>query len=691
MNDHHLRAGGITETPSFNPWNGRPYSQKYYDLLEKRKKLPVWRYRDEFVKELMSNRVVIVAGAVGSGKSTQIPQFVLEAVALENEYIISCTQPRKVKTVSVSHRVADEMDVNIGEEVGYSVCFEDCSSSLTVLKYLTDGMLLREAMTDPLLKKYKVIILDEAQERTLATDVLFGHLRELLEKRIDLKIVVMTAIFEAAKFQDYFYGASLMTVPGPHCVEIYYTRDPERNYFEAAIRTVLQIHSTEPPGDILLFLTSKEEVEEACSKLTREIGTLVDHVGPLKVVPLNSTLPPLMQQKVYEPSPPPLTENGLAGRKIVLATNNTVNSVIKDGIVYVIDPGFSKQKVYDPLVRVESLFVSPISKSSTHQRAGFAGIAHPGKCFRLYTERSFHDDLQPHTYPKILRSNLTKTVLTLIKLGIDKLGHYDFMDVPAPMSFIRGLEVLNYIGALDDNGALTKLGEIISEFPLDPEMAKMLVMSPKFNCSNEILSISAMLSVPNCFVRPREAQNAADDAKARFRHIDGDHLTLLNVYRAYKQNNEDESWCNENFVNHWALKSADNVRQQLARIMAMFHLKLSSTDFNSPDYAVNLRRAILSGYFMQVAHLDSTGIYRTVKDNQRNISSIWLVAPDSPVLRLVVNMHTTPYAIIRSPELVDTAPDYYDLQYIPQSSAKCALEVLYTSRELGRCCIQDES
>ncbi|KAI5565039.1 hypothetical protein POPTR_014G117900v4 [Populus trichocarpa] len=507
-----LKSNGATNnnnnegSSSINRWNGKPYSQRYYEILEKRKNLPVWHQKEDFLQVLKKNQVLVLVGETGSGKTTQIPQFVLEAVELESsdrrrKMMIGCTQPRRVAAMSVSRRVAEEMDVTIGEEVGYSIRFEDCSGARTVLKYLTDGMLLREAMTDPLLERYKVIILDEAHERTLATDVLFGLIKEVLKNRPDLKLVVMSATLEAEKFQGYFCEAPLMKVPGRlHPVEIFYTQEPERDYLEAAIRTVVQIHLCEPHGDILVFLTGEEEIEDACRKITKEIGNLGDQVGPVKIVPLYSTLPPAMQQKIFEPAPPPLQEGGPSGRKIVVSTNIAETSLTIDGIVYVIDPGFSKQKVYNPRVRVESLLVSPISKASAHQRSGRAGRTQPGKCFRLYTERSFNQDLQPQTFPEILRSNLANTVLTLKKLGIDDLVHFDFMDPPAPETLMRALEVLNYLGALDDEGNMTKLGEIMSEFPLDPQLSKMLVVSPEFNCSNEILSISAMLSVSQYYL-----------------------------------------------------------------------------------------------------------------------------------------------------------------------------------------------
>ncbi|CAI9100914.1 OLC1v1038104C1 [Oldenlandia corymbosa var. corymbosa] len=683
------RNGGVNST--INKWNGRPYSARYYEILEKRASLPVWQQKDEFLKMLRENQTIILVGETGSGKTTQIPQFVLETLdsrAPGKSSMVACTQPRRVAAMSVSRRVADEMDVIIGEEVGYSIRFEDCSSGRTVLKYLTDGMLLREAMNDPLLEKYRVIILDEAHERTLPTDVLCGLLKEVLKNRPDLKLVVMSATLEAEKFQAYFDGAPLMKVPGRlHPVEIFYTQEPEKDYLEAAIRTVLQIHICESPGDILVFLTGEEEIEEACRKISREIGNLGDEVGPVKVVPLYSSLPPAMQQKIFEPAPGPLVEGGPAGRKIVVSTNIAETSLTIDGIVYVIDPGFAKQKVYNPRTREESLLVSPISKASAHQRSGRAGRTRPGKCFRLYTEKSFNTHLQEQTYPEVLRSNLANTILTLKKLGIDDLVHFDFMDPPAPETLMRALELLNYLGALDDEGNLTELGKTMSEFPLDPQLSKMLVVSPGFNCSNEILSMCAMLSSPNCFLRPREAAIAADEAKARFAHIDGDHLTLLNVYHAYKQHNDDPQWCYENFVSHRALKSADNVRQQLARIMARFNLKLCSTDFSNRDYYVNIRKALLAGYFMQVAHLERAGHYLTVKDNQvvhlhpsncLDHKPEWVIFNECLITSRTFIRTVTD---VRGEWLVDIAPHYYDMTNFPNCEAKRVLDRLYKKLE----------
>jgi pre-mRNA-splicing factor ATP-dependent RNA helicase DHX15/PRP43 len=526
--------------------------------------------------------------------------------------------------MSVAQRVAAEMDVTLGEEVGYSIRFEDMTGPKTILKYLTDGMLLREAMNDHDLNRYSTIILDEAHERTLATDVLMVMLKELVQRRLDLKIIIMSATLDAQKFQTYFNEAPLLAVPGrTHSVEIFYTPEPEQDYVEAAIRTVLQIHATEPEGDVLVFLTGEEEIEDAVRKISLEVDEMVREVdaGPMKVYPLYGSLPPHMQQRIFEPAPPPRTPGGRAGRKCIVSTNIAETSLTIDGIVYVVDPGFSKQKVYHPRIRVESLLVSPISKASAQQRAGRAGRTRPGKCFRLYTEGAFRKELVDQTYPEILRSNLSSTVLELKKLGVNDLVHLDLMEPPAPETLMRALEELNYLACLDDDGNLTTLGRLASEFPLDPALAAMLISSPEFYCSNEMLSIISLLSVPQIFLRPHSQRKRADEMKNLFAHPDGDHLTLLNVYHAFKGSEaqaDPKKWCHDHFLSLRALQTADNVRQQLLRIMEREELVLISTPFEDKKYYENIRRALIAGFFMQVAKKDQgKSMYTTVKDNQK--------------------------------------------------------------------------
>lgn len=547
-------------------------------------------------------------------------------------------------------------------------------------------MLLREAMTDPLMEAYGVIILDEAHERTLATDVLFGLLKQVLQQRPDLKVVVMSATLDAEQFQRYFDGAPMMKVPGRMFpVEIFYTPEAERDYLEAAIRTVVQIHMYEPPGDILLFLTGEEEIEDACRKITQEVANLGRQAPDMKCVQLYSSLPPQQQQRIFDPAPGPRYPGGPPGRKCIVSTNIAETSLTIDGIVYVVDPGFSKQKVYNPRIRVESLLVSAISRASAQQRAGRAGRTRPGKAFRLYTEKAFKELIQ-QTYPEILRSNLGSVVLQLKKLGIDDLVHFDFMDPPAPETLMRALEMLNYLGALDDDGNLTQLGSVMADFPLDPQLSKLLIEAARFNCSNEILSIVSMLSVPQVFMRPKEAQKAADEAKARFAHVDGDHLTLLNVYHAYKANNEDTNWCWDNFINHRTLKSADNVRSQLGRIMKRLNLPLLSTEYTSKQYYPNIRKALTTGSFMKVAHLERAGHYLTIKDNQIVLLHPSTVLDHKPEWVLYDEFVLTKKNYIRTvtaiePEwLVDFAENYYDLQNFPSCEAKLILSRIFQKR-----------
>lgn len=679
----------VTPSQQLNALTGLPYSSRYYELFRKRIALPVWEYREKFFEYLSTHQILVLVGETGSGKTTQIPQWCVELLRQKGgRRGVACTQPRRVAAMSVAARVAEEMDVAIGQEVGYSIRFEDCSSPKTLLKYMTDGMLLREAMSDPLLEAYGVVLLDEAHERTLATDILMGVLKQVVTQRPDLKIVVMSATLDAGKFQNYFDNAPLMNVPGrTHPVEIFYTPEPERDYLEAAIRTVIQIHMCEEiEGDILLFLTGQEEIEEACKRLKREIDNLGPEVGEMKCIPLYSSLPPNLQQRIFEP-PPPAKANGAIGRKVVVSTNIAETSLTIDGVVFVIDPGFAKQKVYNPRIRVESLLVSPISKASSQQRAGRAGRTRPGKCFRLYTEKAYKTEMQDQTYPEILRSNLGSVVLQLKKLGIDDLVHFDFMDPPAPETLMRALELLNYLQALDDNGELTELGSIMAEFPLDPQLAKMLITSCDYNCSNEALSITAMLSVPQCFVRPNEAKKAADESKMRFAHIDGDHLTLLNVYHAFKQNHEDTQWCYDNFINYRSMKSADNVRQQLSRIMDRFNLRRTSTEFTSKDYYINIRKTLVAGFFMQVAHLERTGHYLTIKDNQvvqLHPSTCLDHKPEWVVYNefvLTTKNYIRTVTDIKPEWLIKIAPNYYDMSNFPQCEAKRQLEVLIAKME----------
>ncbi|KAH9019755.1 P-loop containing nucleoside triphosphate hydrolase protein [Lactarius hengduanensis] len=677
-----------------NPFTRLPHSPQYRKILEARKKLPVFAQMDEFYKMVAPGikAIIVMVGETGSGKTTQIPQFVVFSdMPQTKNKIVACTQPRRVAAMSVAKRVADELDVQLGKQVGYSIRFEDMTEpGTTFLKYMTDGMLLREAMNDPDLQRYSTIILDEAHERTLATDILMGLLKALVKRRKDLKIIIMSATLDALKFQKYFTiddPAPLFKVPGrTHPVEIFYTQEPEPDYVEAAIRTVLMIHRAEEPGDILLFLTGEEEIEDACRKIKIEADDLIaqdpDTVGPLSCVPLYSSLPPQQQQRIFDPAPSPRVPDGPPGRKVIISTNIAETSLTIDGIVYVVDPGFSKQKIYNPRIRVESLLVSPISKASAQQRAGRAGRTRPGKCFRLYTEKDFMKELEEQTHPEILRSNLANTVLELVKAGIKDLVRFDYVDAPAPETLMRALELLNYLAALDDDGNLTPMGSMMSEFPLDPQMSKMLIVSPEFHCSQEILAIVAMLSVPNVWLRPNNQRKEADAAKQLLTVPDGDHLTLLNVFNEYQNNLHDRNWPWNNYLSARSLSQADNVRSQLLRIMERLEIDVVTKSYEDQTrHYMNIRKALVCGFFMQVAHKEGEkGSYITIKDNQAvslhpscglDTQPEWVLFNE---FVLTTRAYIRTVTDIRAEWLLELTANYYDLASFPDSEAKLALQ-----------------
>ncbi|UJR38210.1 hypothetical protein I4U23_030883 [Adineta vaga] len=574
-------------------------------IIEQRESLPIFKLKEQLLKAVNDNQILVVIGETGSGKTTQITQYLAEA-GYTSRGRIACTQPRRVAAMSVAKRVAEEFGCRLGQEVGYTIRFEDCTSPETKIKYMTDGMLLRECLIDPDMNQYSVVMLDEAHERTIHTDVLFGLMKQAVQKRSELKLIVTSATLDSVKFSEYFYKAPIFTIPGrTFPVEVLYTKEPETDYLDASLITVMQIHLTEPPGDILVFLTGKEEIDTACEILYERMKTLGPEVPELIILPVYSALPSEMQTKIFDPAPP-------GSRKVVIATNIAETSLTIDGIYYVVDPGFVKQKVFNPKSGMDSLVVTPISQAQGKQRMGRAGRTGPGKAYRLYTERAYRDEMLSTNVPEIQRTNLASTVLSLKAMGINDLLSFDFMDPPPLETMIMAMEQLHALSALDDEGLLTKLGRRMAEFPLEPQLSKMLIMSVELRCAEEALTIVSMLSVQNVFYRPKEKAEQSDQRKARFHQPEGDHLTLLAVYNAWKQNKFSNLWCYENFIQQRSLKRSQDIRKQMLGIMDRHKLDVVSCGRQTGL----VQKAICSGFFRNAAKRDPQEGYRTLVDSQ---------------------------------------------------------------------------
>ncbi|KAF9381043.1 hypothetical protein BGX21_002199 [Mortierella sp. AD011] len=584
--------------------------RKEMSIKQVRESLPIYQYRQELLDAIEEHQVLVIVGETGSGKTTQLPQYLYEAGYTKGGKKIGCTQPRRVAAMSVAARVAEEMGVKLGYEVGYSIRFEDCTSEKTVMKYMTDGMLLREFMSEPDLAGYSCLIIDEAHERTLHTDILLGLVKDIARLRTDLKVLISSATMDAEKFADYFDEAPIFNIPGrPFPVEVHYTASPEANYLAAAITTVMQIHISQGPGDILVFLTGQDEIENAAENLNQTCRVLGDKIQELMVCPIYSSLPSDMQGKIFEPTPE-------GSRKVVLATNIAETSITIDGVKFVIDPGFSKMLSYNPKTGMESLVVTPCSRASANQRKGRAGRVGPGKCFRLYTQWAYYNELDENTVPEIQRINLNSVVLTLKSLGINDILGFEFMDPPPAETLMRALEQLYALGALNDKGQLTKLGRRMAEFPGDPMMAKTLIMAEKYHCTEEVASIVSMLSVQNAiFYRPRDKKLHADKARQNLTKPGGDHLTLLNIWDQWVESNYSIQWCRENFLQHRSMSRARDIRDQLVGLMERTEVAMVSNP--NPSDTAPIRKAITSGFFYNAAKLNRSGdSYRTVKSNQ---------------------------------------------------------------------------
>lgn len=589
------------------PAASMPGKRANMSIKQQRESLPVFEFRKQLIQAVEDNQTLVVVGETGSGKTTQLTQYLAEAGFAENG-VIGCTQPRRVAAKSVAARVAEERGSRLGDEVGYNVRFDANFSDNTRILYLTDGMLQRELIQDKDLKRYSCIMLDEAHERTVSTDVLFALLKRALKRRPDLKVIVTSATLDADKFSSYFHECPIFTIPGrTFPVEVLYYKEPSSDWVADALEEVMKIHLTEPAGDILVFLTGQDEIDDGVDILNERMKTMFKdnpNIPDLHVLPMYAQLPPDKQQLVFEPAPE-------GSRKVVLATNIAETSITIDGICYVVDTGYAKQMVYDPKIGMDSLVVTPISQAQAKQRAGRAGRTSPGKCFRLYTQAAYETELLPTPVPEIQRQNMSTTILSLKAMGINDLLHFDFMDAPPVNTMLTALEELYHIGALDKEGLLTRLGRRMANFPTEPSLAKALLAGVDYGCTEELLSILAMVTLPNVFFRPKDKQTQADQKKAKFHDPHGDHLTLLNVYNSWKQSGSQNAWCSENFIQARSMRAAQDARDQFAKILKSQGLPNISCGYDTQK----VRQALCAGFFRNAARKDPKEGYQTLTES----------------------------------------------------------------------------
>lgn len=581
-------------------WGGSTKFSKL-DIKKQREQLPIFQCKKQILDLVRENNIIVIVGETGSGKTTQLSQYLHED-GYTKYGKIGITQPRRVAAMSVAKRVSEEIGCELGTTVGYSIRFEDCTNQETLIKYMTDGVLLRESIHGEDLDQYSCIIMDEAHERSLHTDVLFGILKKIISKRRDLKLIVTSATMDAKKFSDFFGNVPIFTVPGrTFPVEILYSKSVVQDYVEAAVKQAINIHiTTEPKGDILIFCTGQEDIDTTCYILNERIEKIKKDkdISQLNILPIYSMLPSELQAKIFEK-----TKDGI--RKCIVATNIAETSLTLDGVIYVIDTGFAKLKVFNPRVGMDVLQVYPESQAAARQRSGRAGRTGPGKCYRLFTEQQFKNELLPNTVPEIQRTNLGNVVLLLKSLGVKNLLEFDFMDSPPTDNMKKSMYQLWLLGALNNKGDLTELGKKMIEFPLDPPLSKMVIFGDELGCSNEIITIVSCLSVPTIFYRPKDREEESDSVREKFFVPESDHLTLLNIYQQWKNNKYSSEWCTNHFIHYKAMRKVKEVRTQILDIMLKLKMKLSTC---GSDWDI-VRKAICAGYYHHSAKLKGIGEY----------------------------------------------------------------------------------
>ncbi|TPV60056.1 ATP-dependent RNA helicase HrpA [Aestuariibacter sp. GS-14] len=563
--------------------------------------LPVSERKDDIKEAIANHQVVIIAGETGSGKTTQIPKICLE-LGRGITGKIAHTQPRRLAARSVASRIAEELGTQIGEKVGFKIRFSDQVSDNTLVKLMTDGMLLAEMQQDRFLNEYDTIIIDEAHERSLNIDFLIGYLKQLLVKRPELKVIVTSATIDPERFSRYFNDAPIIEVSGrTFPVEIRY-HDPqdseeEQDQVDRIINAVDEL-MREPRGDILVFLSGEREIRDTQDALSKQ------QYRNTEIIPLYARLSASEQQRIFQPH---------GGRRIVLSTNVAETSLTVPGIKYVIDPGTARISRYSPRSKVQRLPIEPVSQASANQRAGRCGRVSEGICIRLYSEDDY-ENRPAFTDPEILRTNLASVILQMLTLGLGDIASFDFVQPPDSRQINDGFRLLEEIQAIERRKGqprLTQLGRQISRLPVDPRYARMVVAAGEYNSLMEVIVIAAGLTIQDPRERPQEKRAQADEKHSEFADKDSDFIALWNLWQAFREkqneltNNQLRKWCQTNFINYLRMREWQDIVSQLRKSVAELDLRITQ---QAADYA-SIHQALCTGLLSHIGMKDKEREY----------------------------------------------------------------------------------
>jgi len=630
------------------------------DLQRERRQLPMWGAREKFLSEVGKHNVVVLLAETGSGKTTQVPQFLYTARMLRDK-MVAVTQPRRVAAVSLAKRVAREMGGEVGGVVGFRVRFQDVSDTNTKLLYQTDGMLLREAMLDNQLSRYSWVVLDEAHERTVNTDILFGVVKAAVRSRSSdttigpLKVIVMSATVDADKFSQY-WGCPVLYVAGRQfAVNVRHVSTDTEDWQRAMLSTIFTVHQEAPAReDILAFMTGQEEIENMARQV-RTIAKEFTGCPKLDVVTLYAAKTSEQQQLVFK-------KTGENCRKLVLATNIAETSVTIPGVSHVIDSCRVKAKVHQAGAGLDLLKVVLVSQAQARQRTGRAGREREGTCYRLVTAKQF-TQLEEATVPEIQRSNLASVALTMLNIGIENIQGFDFMDAPSSDDINSAVRQLKLLAAVSEEGKLTQLGRKMAGFPLEPRLTAAILAAGELGCAEEMLTIIALVTGETVFNMPgnRERREQAEMVHRKFSANEGDLVTLLNVWKAYRAGSQSSQWCQEQFLVSRHLLFAAEVRKQLVGLCHNCGVKLESC--RDMDM---VRKALARGLFMNVAQLTTDGHYVALDSGQQcYIHPQSVLFKKKPEVVVFTEMVHTTKTYLRGCSLVDAAwlqefqPEYF--------------------------------